>query len=215
MAKCKPKRKFGWIKPVVAIIVIFGLLLWYYFGRIAPVVTTVSIESVRMRVSQAIDDMTDAELQGKDYDDFVITRYNTDGNLSILQVNSISVDLFARKVTSLIRNEMEEFKERGVAVPLGTLSGLPFLSGFGPAVEINLLNLGVVDADFSSEFISAGINQTLHRLYMRIVVNMTIVLPGYSMEFDNSSQVIICESVITGDVPLGNITVGGNVDLLP
>lgn len=215
MAKCKPKRKFGWIKPVVALAVIFGLLLWYYFGRIAPVITAVATESVRMRVSQAIDDMTDAELQDKNYDDFVITRYNTDGNLSILQVNSVAVDMFARKITALIRGEMEEFKERGVALPIGTLSGLPFLSGFGPEVEINLLNLGVVDADFSSEFVSAGINQTLHRLYMRIVVNMTIVLPGYSLEFDNSSQVIICESVITGDVPLGNIDVGGNIDLLP
>ncbi len=215
MAKCKPKRKFGWIKPVVALAVIFGLLLWYYFGRIAPVITAVATESVRMRVSQAIDDMTDAELRDKNYDDFVITRYNTDGNLSILQVNSVAVDMFARKITALIRGEMEKFKERGVAMPIGTLSGLPFLSGFGPEVEINLFNLGVVDADFSSEFVSAGINQTLHRLYMRIVVNMTIVLPGYSLEFDNSSQVIICESVITGDVPLGNIDVGGNIDLLP
>lgn len=90
---------------------------------------------------------------------------------------------------------------------------MPLLSDIGPELTYNVLDLGVVDADFYSEFSSAGINQTLHRLYMKIIVNMRIVLPGYSLAFDNSSTVMICENVIAGDVPLGNIDIGG--ELLP
>lgn len=201
---------------MIAIAAIAGLFAWYYYGRIAPVITTVTEESVKMKVSEAIDDMTESELSGAEYDDFVITRYNDEGNVSLLQINSVAVDLFARKVTALIRSEMETFQSEGVAIPLGTLSGIPFLSGAGPDIVLSLLNLGIVDAEFSSEFLTAGINQTLHRLYMRIVVNMTIVLPGYTMDFDNSSQVIISEAVITGDVPFSDIDVGASTgDLLP
>ena len=67
--------------------------------------------------------------------------------------------------------------------------------------------------DFISDFADAGINQTLHRLYMRIVVNMKIILPGYSLSFDNGSTVLICENIISGDVPLGELNIGEN--LLP
>lgn len=191
--------------------------MFYYFIRIAPTLTTVVQETVKMQVSQAIDDMTDSELRNIAYDDFVITRFNAEGNVSLLQVNSVNVDLFARKVTSLIRTEMAKFENDGVSIPLGTLSGIPFISGIGPNVDLNLLNLGIVDADFYSEFESAGVNQTIHRLYMKIIVNMTIVLPGYTLGFDNSSNVVICESVIAGDVPFLNIDLGNTAtsELLP
>ena len=214
MACYKIKRKKRKIKLIIISLIIIGLFALYYFLRIAPVMTTVVKESVKMQVSKAIDDMTDSELQTKNYEDFVITRYNDEGYLSVLQINSVNVDLFAREVTALIREEMSEFEKEGVRFPLGTITGLPFLSGIGPELELNLINLGIVDADFFSEFSSAGINQTIHKLYMRIVVNMTIVLPGYTTSFENSSQVIICESIISGKVPLGDIAIG-SADLLP
>lgn len=148
-----------------------------------------------------------------EYGDFVILGTDSDGNVTFVQMNSVAVNLFARRVTSLIRGEMEKFEEQGIAIPLGTITGVPLLSDIGPELTYNVLDLGVVDADFYSEFSSAGINQTLHRLYMKIIVNMRIVLPGYSLAFDNSSTVMICENVIAGDVPLGNIDIGG--ELLP
>lgn len=200
---------------IVVIIAIISVI--YYFVRIAPVLTSVVQETVKMQVSQAIDDMTDGELHNIKYEDLVITRYNDEGYVSLLQVNSVNVDLFARKVTALIRTEMAKFENEGVNIPIGTLSGIPFISGIGPEIELNLLNLGIVDADFISEFAAAGVNQTIHRLYMRIIVNMTIVLPGYTIAFDNSSQVIICESVIAGEVPFSNIDLGNITasELLP
>ncbi|MBQ7227630.1 MAG: hypothetical protein IJX05_04455 [Clostridia bacterium] len=216
MAKVTIKKKRRrWIKPVIISMIIIGLLVFYYFIRIVPVMRTMIVERVRMQVSEAIDNMTELELKEIEYDDLIITRYNSDGYLSVLQVNSVNVDMFSRRVTSLVRQEMAKFEEEGIPVALGTLTGLPFLSGIGPEFQFQLLNLGVVDAEFYSEFLSSGINQTLHKLYMRVVVNMTIVLPGYTMDLDNSSQVIICESVVSGEVPFGDVAIGGGSDLLP
>lgn len=204
----KSSRRHRWLKPAIILTIVVGLFMLYYFLRIAPVMTGVVEERVKMQVSQAIDDMTDSELRNIKYEDLVITRFNDEGYVSLLQVNSVNVDLFARKVTALIRAEMSKFEDEGVSMPLGTLSGIPFISGIGPEIELRLLNLGIVDADFISEFNSAGMNQTIHRLYMRIIVNMTIVLPGYTLAFDNSSKVIICESVIAGEVPFANVDLG-------
>lgn len=213
MRVVKLKSKHRRLKAVFSAAVVIGAFALYYYLRIAPVISTVVTETTRMKVSEAIDDMTEKQLYEVEYGDFVILGTDSDGNVTFVQMNSVAVNLFARRVTSLIRGEMEKFEEQGIAIPLGTITGVPLLSDIGPELTYNVLDLGVVDADFYSEFSSAGINQTLHRLYMKIIVNMRIVLPGYSLAFDNSSTVMICENVIAGDVPLGNIDIGG--ELLP
>lgn len=213
MRVVKLKSKHRRLKAVFFAAVVIGAFALYYYLRIAPVISTVVTETTRMKVSEAIDDMTEKQLYEVEYGDFVILDTDSDGNVTFVQMNSVAVNLFARRVTSLIRGEMEKFEEQGIAIPLGTITGVPLLSDIGPELTYNVLDLGVVDADFYSEFSSAGINQTLHRLYMKIIVNMRIVLPGYSLAFDNSSTVMICENVIAGDVPLGNIDIGG--ELLP
>lgn len=213
MRVVKLKSKHRRLKAVFFAAVVIGAFALYYYLRIAPVISTVVTETTRMKVSEAIDDMTEKQLYEVEYGDFVILGTDSDGNVTFVQMNSVAVNLFARRVTSLIRGEMEKFEEQGIAIPLGTITGVPLLSDIGPELTYNVLDLGVVDADFYSEFSSAGINQTLHRLYMKIIVNMRIVLPGYSLAFDNSSTVMICENVIAGEVPLGNIDIGG--ELLP
>ena len=213
MRVVKLKSKHRRLKAVFFAAVVIGAFALYYYLRIAPVISTVVTETTRMKVSEAIDDMTEKQLYEVEYGDFVILGTDSDGNVTFVQMNSVAVNLFARRVTSLIRGEMEKFEEQGIAIPLGTITGVPLLSDIGPELTYNVLDLGVVDADFYSEFSSAGINQTLHRLYMKIIVNMRIVLPGYSLAFDNSSTVMIGKNIIAGDVPLGNIDIGG--ELLP
>ena len=176
MRKCKIIKKHRLIKFLIALILVFGAILTYYYLRVAPLVTNIVIENTRMKVSEAIDDMTDRQLQNTNYEDFVIVRYDNEGKMTFFQVNSINVDLFARKVTALIREEMSKFENDGINIPIGTVSGVPFLSDLGPEITLNILNLGVVDADFTSEFISAGVNQTIHRLYMKIIVSFMIFL---------------------------------------
>ncbi len=211
MRVVKLKRRRRLLKTIIIAAVAIAVAAVYYYLRIAPVISTVVTERTRMQVSQAIDDMTESHLYDVTYDDFVISRYDNEGNVTFIQINSVKVNLFARRVTSLIRSEMKTFEEQGVQIPLGTVTGIPLLSDLGPELTYNVLDLGVVDADFISEFTDAGVNQTLHRLYMKIIVNMRIVLPGYSLAFDNSSTVMICENVIVGDVPLGQIDIGSEL----
>lgn len=210
---CKKRKRRIIIRILVIAAIVIAAFAVYYYLRIAPVISNVVIESTRMKVSETIDDMTEKQLYNVTYDDFVITRTDDEGKVTFVQLNSVNVNLFARRVTSLIRSEMKKFESDGVGIPLGTITGIPLLSELGPELTYNVLNLGVVDADFTSDFTGAGTNQTLHRIYMRIVINMKIILPGYSLSFDNGSTVLICENVISGDVPLGNVSVGG--DLVP
>ena len=61
--------------------------------------------------------------------------------------------------------------------------------------------VGAVTAAFTSEFESAGINQTRHKIYLSMQTRVQLVLPAGGEQMDFSSQVLIAESIIVGRVP--------------
>ena len=60
---------------------------------------------------------------------------------------------------------------------------------------------GTVTADLHSEFLSAGINQTLHRLVLNVDVPLSILLPGSRGNTVAKVTVCVAETVIVGRVP--------------
>ena len=74
-------------------------------------------------------------------------------------------------------------------------------SGFGPRVPLRAFPAGAVTATPVSSFVTAGINQTIHRLYLDIKVEMRIVVPLASAKLPVSTRVALIEDIIVGAVP--------------
>ena len=64
------------------------------------------------------------------------------------------------------------------------------------------------DANFRSEFTEAGINQTLQQLSMDVIVDVTILVLGQTETFTVSSQMVVAETIIVGDVPATYLQTG-------
>ena len=60
---------------------------------------------------------------------------------------------------------------------------------------------GSVETDLKSEFEEAGINQTLHRIYLEVKCNVTILTPYNTMTETIVNQVLLMEGVIIGNIP--------------
>ena len=54
----------------------------------------------------------------------------------------------------------------------GSFTGLKLMSGKGPGIKIRISTIGNVKTDLKSEFVSKGINQTLHRIYLQVIVRL-------------------------------------------
>jgi sporulation protein YunB len=118
-----------------------------------------------------------------------------------MQVDSIQINLLTRSLTKLAQNNLEQIGSNGIDIPLGSFSGMPILVGRGPTVNIKLVPIGSITSDFSSEFTTAGINQTNHRIYVTVVANVSVVLPTSNQTIQTSTQVLICENIIIGEIP--------------
>ena len=75
------------------------------------------------------------------------------------------------------------------------------LSGKGPGVPIRISSIGNVETDLRSEFKEQGINQTLHRVYLQVVCEVSILTPYNDINEKISNQVLIAENVIVGRIP--------------
>ena len=73
------------------------------------------------------------------------------------------------------------------------------------------MTVGTVRAEFDSQFTSAGVNQTLHRIWMEVTVPMTLLLPGGRVEVTVETRLCVAETVIIGQVPDTYLQVGDAV----
>ena len=96
-----------------------------------------------------------------------------------------------------------------LGIPVGNLILPEMLSGRGPQIPVDILSIRNSDAAFESFFTEAGINQTLQQLTMEISVDVSILVLGRSESFTVSSQVVVAETIIVGQVPDTFFDTGG------
>ena len=122
------------------------------------------------------------------------------GDIKMLKVNTVTINTLASNIAKNIQQELY-YLDNSIKLPIGAFFGTKLLSGIGPNIHIKLLPSGNVITEFKSEFKSAGINQTIHRLYLNVTCNIKIVTPYDSVDETIINQVLMCESVIVGNIP--------------
>ena len=104
----------------------------------------------------------------------------------------------------LVREILEVLEDLDVSrinVPLGVLLDSDLMWGRGPSITARALSVGTVSAEFDSRFTSAGVNQTLHRVWLEVSVPVTVLLPGGQIEVPVETSLCVAETVIVGQVP--------------
>lgn len=150
------------------------------------------------------------------YNELFDIQKDNDGNIVLIQAKSIKINRIARDLALMTQKNLESVEENEIGVPIGTLSGVTMFIGMGPQIKIKIVPIGVANCDFVSEFVSAGINQTVHKIYIDIDVTIMVALPIADITVKNKSEILVCENMIIGKVPntyleMGRITEGINL----
>lgn len=194
------KKIVWWI--VVVIVVAIIVALWLYWRSLAPTVLEIAKVQVLSESTRVINEAVLATFsQGVGYDDLVSIERNGAGEIVLLSANSVLTNNLARNTSLLAQTKINALFPDAIGVPLGTLSGIPLLNDVGPLVEVEVTPVGTVSCCFSSEFAAAGINQTLHRIYIEICSQVDLVMPTMHYSVQINTPILLCETVIVGKVP--------------
>lgn len=143
------------------------------------------------------------------YDRIVFFEKDLDGRITALKTNMSEVNRLKTDILNIINDEILSLDTSDIGIPLGSLFLPELLSGKGPSIPVHILSIRNSDANFVSHFSQAGINQTLHRLNMEVSIDVAVLVLGETNSFTMSSEVVVAETVIVGDVPQTFLQTGG------
>lgn len=146
------------------------------------------------------------------YDRIVFFEKDLDGRITALKTNMSEVNRLKTDILNLINDEILALDTSDIGIPLGSLFLPELFSGKGPAIPVHILSIRNSDATFASNFSQAGINQTLHQLTMIVSVDVAVLVLGQTNSFTITSEVVVAETVIVGDVPSTFLQTGGNYE---
>ena len=175
-----------------------------------PVLAAAARYQVRSQVTAAVEQWAARDLQerGVDYSDFVTITRNEAGEITALSADMARLNLLRAELSAHLLERLED-SQLELTVPVGSLLPLEPTWARGPELHLRALALGTASAEFESEFTSAGINQTRHRLWLELSVPVTVLLPGGGEELTVDSRLCVAETVIVGQVPQTWFQTGG------
>jgi sporulation protein YunB len=189
------------------LIVVFICFRIRYHQTIHALARTQVINST----SDLINDAIDKQIQTGNirYDRMVYFEKDLDGKITALKTNMSEVNRLKTDILNIINDEILAMDMTGMGIPLGSLILPEFFSGSGPDIPLQVISIRNSDAAFSSNFTEAGMNQTLHQLTMDVSVDVTVLVLGKTDSFTVTSQVVVAETIIVGQVPDTLLQTGG------
>ena len=203
------------LKRMIVLLVILSILagvgVFLFRQRYQQVILHLAETQVKNATSDLINDAIDRqiELGNIHYDRIVYFEKDLDGRITALKTNMSEVNRLKTDILNLINDEILAVDTADLGVPLGSLFLPEFLSGKGPSIPVQILSIRNSDASFKSHFSEAGINQTLQQITMDVRVDVAVLVLGETDNFTVSSQVVVAETIIVGDVPDTFLQTGG------
>lgn len=197
----------GVIITLLICVVAIGAFRVKYHSAICGLAET----QVRNATSDLINDAIDKQIENENiqYDRIVYFEKDLNGRITALKTNMTEVNRLKTDILNLINDEILAMDTSDLGIPIGSLILPEFLSGRGPAIPVHILSIRNSDASFTSTFTEAGINQTLQQLNMHISVDVAVLALGSTSYFTVSSQVVVAETIIVGQVPNTFFHTGG------
>jgi len=147
--------------------------------------------------------LAEALEDGVAYDDLMNVRMDAQGRVALLSANTMRMNRLADKAGAAALRRLENMSSERVTVPLGAALGMTLFAGKGPGVPISIVPIGSIRTDFATEFEACGINQTRHKVYLKVTASIRIVIPTGAKATDVSANMLVAESIIVGSVPEG------------
>lgn len=182
-------------------------------NKLRPVVAEIAAAQAQNTITAVVEGAVTADLAARQvsYADFVTIQRDEGGAITALTTNMARMNLLRAELTAAILEALNGVDVSEVAVPLGSLFDLEPLWAKGPAIRAKAMTVGTVRAEFDSQLTSAGVNQTLHRIWMEIDVPMILLLPGGEVEVAVNIRLRVAETVIVGRVPDTYLQVGDGI----
>ena len=207
---CSRRRSKHCNPAILTLVLALAMAVWFISLlelRLRPVVEQLAARQVNNLVTAQLNDALST--MSKEYTGLVTIQRGADGAITAVSSDMDRVNEIRSRAVQAALDTIAAIDVHTLGVPLGSLFDIDLLWARGPVIQVHSLVAGTVNTHVHSDFQSAGINQTLHRVLLDVNVPLAVLLPGIKGETVVCVTVCVAETVIVGQVPQTYLNMAG------
>lgn len=193
---------------IVTIIIVALLTVFFLIKTITPVFNNLCQSEAKATATKIVNDTIDDVMENYTYTDLVVINKDNDGKINSIHADTATLNKIVSNIATNIQKNIDSQENRDIYIRLGSFTGITLLSGRGPKVPIRISSIGNIDTNIKSEFESAGINQTIHRITLETKCEIQILTPFNTIVSSVEDKVILAENIVIGEIPESYFDIG-------
>lgn len=192
--------------------IVFALLVLFVFttvqgviyvdNSLRPALMTVAEAYTKKQAAKVINDSIAARIsQDANYSKLINFRESAGGKISAGYFDLQEATRIQQKAVSSIQDALSGMEQKELSVPMGMALNNTILSGMGPDIPVKVTPSGIVKSNVGVETREAGINQSVHILYLDIQVETNVIIPFSSKKTLIATRAPLAYLWTAGDVP--------------
>jgi len=133
------------------------------------------------------------------YDDVV--KVEKGENSSLIKIDTVVLNREAANLILMINQKVKTLTPLGIEFRLGYIFNNIFFNQFGPLLRGNVIYISAASYNWQSDFNSAGINQTVHRIYLNLKFEGHFLFLRAKRKVTLLQRIPIAENIYIGEVP--------------
>ena len=201
------------VTVLCTVVLLLVASVWFLDRRVIPPLLQYSRTQAERTVTRMLNESVTAVLADTEtrYDNLVTVSRDDAGTVTSVEADVRTMNLLKAALSAEIADRTGGRECLIVSIPLGTLLNSRVFGGRGPMIRIPVgMSCGVL-TDFESSLDAAGINQTAHRILLRLQADVFLAVPTAHTSADVTTTYIIAESILLGKIP-DAYTVVENID---
>ncbi|MBQ9625076.1 MAG: sporulation protein YunB [Clostridia bacterium] len=189
----------------LSLILVFSVCVFFLVDYyIKTTFTLYCTEECKKLLSNCLDEAIGETFDGNiPYSDLVTVSKDENGNITMVQSNTVVMNILAGEVTKKAEKKLNETQKIGLNIPVGYVFGSRFFAERLPSVTVYFRQTGNITSSFSSDFTEAGINQAKHTIKLNLNAEALLMMPGNNISLNVETSLPVCETIILGNVPKG------------
>lgn len=189
------------LSTILAILIIAFSTVKLILDAVLPIFDTLCENRAKSIATNVSNEQATNVMRQHTYDELFSIEKDNNGNITMIKSNVLPINEIISDVANKIQKEIDNKGREDIQIALGSFTGFKMLAGRGPGVKIVISSIGNVETDLRSEFVTEGINQTLHRVYLQVKCHVNILTPFDNISSEITNQVLLMENVIVGNIP--------------
>ena len=201
-SKSKGKRR---LILIVLFLFTFSSLQTFIFieKNLRPPLMAVAKVRIKQKATEAINAAINEKIaQGTNFDKLIEWKTDNSGKITGFMLNYAEHMKIAGDTVDIVQTALQNLQRMPEHIPLGQAFNSAIIASFGPDIPIRFVPAGEVKVDLSTRQKDAGINMLLVEVYIRIIAEVSIIIPFDTKPEIVSTEIPITYLLVVGDVPM-------------